>query len=50
MEASTTGTFLCLGNRHLASGAVVTLVMGGDQLDFDGAMSDSMRCLGGGVH
>ena len=50
MEASTTGTFLCLGNRHSASGAVVTLVMGGDQLDFDGARSDSMRYLGGGVH
>ena len=45
MEAPTTGTFSFLGNRHLASGAVVTLVMGGGQLIFDDASSDVIRYL-----
>ena len=50
MEASTTGTFSFLSNRHLASGAVVTLVMGGGQLIFEAASSDVIRYLGGEVY
>ena len=49
MEASTTGTFSFLGKRHLASGAIVTLVMGGSQLNFDDASSDVIRYLGGAL-
>ena len=38
-----------LGNLHSASGAVVTLVLGGRQLDFDDTSSDVIRYLGRGV-
>ena len=50
MEGSTTGIFSCLGNRRLASGAVVTLAKGGGQLALDDISSDVIRYLGGGVH
>ena len=50
MEASTTGNFSCLGNRRLASGAVVTLAKGGGQLALDDASSNVIRYLGDGVH
>ena len=50
MKASTTRKFSCLGNRCLASGAVVTLAKGGDQLALDDGSSDIIRYLGGGEH
>ena len=50
MEASTTRNFSCLGNRRLASGAVVTLANGAGQLALDDASSDVIMYLGGGVH
>ena len=50
MEASTTRIFSCLGNRRLASGAVVTLVKGGGHLALEDASSNGIRYLGGGVH
>ena len=50
MEVSTTGNFSCLGNRRLASGAVVTLAKGGGQLTLENASSGGIKYLGGGVH
>ena len=50
MEVSTTRNFSCLGNRRLASGAIVSLEKGGGQLTLDDASSDGIRYLGGGVH
>ena len=38
-----------MGNRGLASGAVVTLVKGGGQLALDDASSDVFRYLGSGA-
>ena len=48
--ASTTRSFRCLGNRRLASGAVVMQVKGGGQLVVEYASSDGVRYLGGGGH
>ena len=50
MEAPTTKNWSCLGNRRLASGAVVTPAKGGGQLTLDDASSGVIRYLGGGVH
>ena len=50
MEASTTRRVSCLSNRRLASGAVVALAKGGGRLVLDGASSDVITYLGGGVH
>ena len=50
MQASTTRNFSCLGNRRLASGAVVTLAQGGGQLALENASSDGIGYLGDGVH
>ena len=50
MEVSTTKTFWCLGNRCLASGAVVTLANGGGQLALEDVSSDGIGYLEGGVH
>ena len=50
MEASTTRKFSCLGNKRLASGAVVTLSKWSGQLTLDNASSDVIRYLGGGVY
>ena len=49
MKASTTRKFWCLGDRCLASGAVVTLVKEGGELTLEDARSDVIRYLGGGV-
>ena len=50
MKTSTTTFSLCLGNRRLTSGAVVTLAKGSGQLAIEDASSDVIRYLGGGVH
>ena len=50
MEAFTTRNLSCLGNRRLASGAVVTLAKGGGQLALDDASSGVIRILAGDVH
>ena len=49
MKASTTRNIWCLGNRRLASGAVVILTKGGGQLALEDTNSDGIRCRGGGV-
>ena len=50
IEASTTRSFWCLGNRRLASSEVVILVKGGSQLALEDASIDGIRYLGDGVH
>ena len=50
MKTSSITSFLCLGNRGLASVGVVTLAKGGGQLALGDASSDVIRYLGGGVH
>ena len=50
MKTSTTRNDWCLGNRRLATGAVVVLTNGGGQLALDDSSSDSIRYLRGGVH
>ena len=49
MEASTTMKYLCLGNKRLAPGTVVTLAKEGGQLALDDASGDAIRYLGGAV-
>ena len=50
MKASTTRKFWYLGNRRLASGAVVIIVNWGGQLALEDTSSDGIRYLGGEVH
>ena len=50
MKASTTNNLWFLSDRRLASGAVVILAKGGDQLTLEDASSDGIRYLGNGVH
>ena len=49
MKVSTTIIFWCLGNKRLASGAVVTLAKGSSYLALRDASSDAIRYLRGGV-
>ena len=49
MKASTTMSFWCLGNRRLASGAVVALAKGGGHLALEDVSSNDVWYLGGGV-
>ena len=47
---SMTRNFSCLGNKSLASGAVVTLAKGDGQLALDDASSGVIRYIGRGLH
>ena len=43
MDSAKTMNFSCLGNRRLASGAVVILAKGGGQLAFEDTSSNGIR-------
>ena len=50
MKASTTRKCRCLGNRRLASGAIVILAKGGRSVGSRGCKQCRLRYLGGGLY